>query len=205
MVIFLTGGSGGIGSKIKSTLKKAGIKVVAPTSKELNLNNNFEVDYPPVDGFIHCAGMNKITSHALYKSEIFEINTFSFVRLCNQLNINNNGNIIAIGSLYATQTKENRIPYVMSKHALYGAIKTLALEKASQNIKVNMVSPGFVLTEMTYENNDKKRIEYLKNNIPLGFTSPEDIANLCLFMIKQNRAITGQNIIVDGGYSLKGI
>lgn len=210
MTIFLTGGNGGIGSTIVDVLKKANIEVISPSSIELNLNKEFDVThYPEIDGFIHCAGVNNLKSHddvvlnELYN--IFKINTISFIELCGQLKFKNNSNIIAIGSLYATMTKENRIQYATSKHALLGAVKTIALEKASNNIKVNMVSPGFVDTPLTRQNNSQERINYLNQNIPLGLTNPLEIANFCLYLIQYNNSITGQNINIDGGYTLKGI
>ena len=137
--------------------------------------------------------------------EIFNINTFSFIKLCSQLTFTPGSNIIAIGSLYSTSTKENRIQYTMSKHALYGAVKTIALEKSKDNIKVNMVSPGFVDTKLTRKNNSIERIEQLNSIIPLGLITSWEIANFCLYLIKNNNFITGQNIKIDGGYSLKGI
>jgi len=210
MTIFLTGGNGGIGSTIVDVLKKANIEVISPSSIELNLNKEFDVThYPEIDGFIHCAGANDLKSHdnvvlnELYN--IFKINTISFIELCGQLKFKNNSNIIAIGSLYATMTKENRIQYTTSKHALLGAVKTIALEKASNNIKVNMVSPGFVDTPLTRQNNSQERINYLNQNIPLGLTNPLEIANFCLYLIQYNNSITGQNINIDGGYTLKGL
>jgi|694.fasta_scaffold03006_21 NAD(P)-dependent dehydrogenase (short-subunit alcohol dehydrogenase family) len=210
MTIFLTGGNGGIGSTIVDVLKKANIEVISPSSIELNLNKEFDVThYPEIDGFIHCAGANDLKSHdnvvlnELYN--IFKINTISFIELCGQLKFKNNSNIIAIGSLYATMTKENRIQYATSKHALLGAVKTIALEKASNNIKVNMVSPGFVDTPLTRQNNSQERINYLNQNIPLGLTNPLEIANFCLYLIQYNNSITGQNINIDGGYTLKGL
>jgi NAD(P)-dependent dehydrogenase (short-subunit alcohol dehydrogenase family) len=88
---------------------------------------------------------------------------------------------------------------------LLGAVKTIALEKASNNIKVNMVSPGFVDTPLTRQNNSQERINYLNQNIPLGLTNPLEIANFCLYLIQYNNSITGQNINIDGGYTLKGL
>ena len=209
MKIFLTGGSRGIGLVIKNTLEQAGIEVIHPTSAELDLSIDFNIEPILVDGFIHCAGINIIADHKNINQaelfQIFQINTFSFVSLCSKLNFTQGSNIVAIGSLYSTQTKESRIQYTMSKHALYGAVKTLALEKASDKIKVNIISPGFVDTTLTRKNNSKERIDFLNENIPLGLTDSCEIANLCLYLIKQNKAITGQNIIIDGGYSLKSI
>ena len=208
MTIFLTGAGGGIGSIISKALKQEGINVLEPTSKELDLSSDFKIDYK-VDGFIHCAGINDIKRHSDITSEeftnLFNINTLSFVKLSGQLKFTPGSNIIAIGSLYATNTKENRIQYTMSKHAMYGAVKTLALEKSIESIKVNMISPGFIDTKMTRKNNSSDRLNYLEKNIPFGLTDPWEIANLCVYLIKNNNAITGQNILVDGGASLKGI
>ena len=210
MEIFLRGGSGGIGKAIKKTLEDNQINVISPDSKTLDLIHDLDVsNYPLLDGFIHCAGVNnintydKLTSEDIFSS--YKINTTSFIELCSKLKLKDKSNIIAIGSLYATQTKQGRIPYTMSKHALLGAVKTLAIEMSSKQIKVNMVSPGFVDTPLTRKNNQQNRISYLDASIPLGLTSPQSIADICNFLITQNQAITGQNLIVDGGYSLIGI
>jgi 3-oxoacyl-[acyl-carrier protein] reductase len=210
MKIFLTGGNGGIGSVIVEALAKEDIEVIAPTSLELNLSKEFDVtNYPEVDGFIHCAGVNNLARYNDVKMDnlhqLFEVNTLSFIKLCSQLKIKSNSNIIAIGSLYSTSTKEQRIQYSMSKHALYGAVKTIALEEAINNIKVNMISPGFINTELTRKNNSPERINILQENIPLGLTDPWEVGKMCVYLIKHNNAITGQNLIIDGGYSLKGI
>ncbi len=208
MNIFLTGGNGGIGSIISKALKENNINVIEPNSEELDLSGDFNINYK-VDGFIHCAGINSLKKHdEIDFSELinlFNVNTFSFIKLCGQLDFSPGSNIIAIGSLYASATKENRIQYAMSKHALYGAVKTIAIEKSQECIKVNMISPGFVNTKMTRNNNSEDRISYLEKNIPLGLTDPWEIANLCVYLINNNKAITGQNILIDGGASLKEI
>lgn len=209
MKIFLTGGRGGIGKAIKNELESNSIEVIAPTSDELNLSSPIDIDSIEVDGVIHCAGVNfpkpfnKIKNEDIKK--LFDINTFSFLELVKRLKIKNGGNIIAIGSIYSTDTNNGRCEYAMSKHALYGAVKTLALELSNKNIKVNLVSPGFVETKLTLKNNSKERIDYLKDNIPLGMTKASSIAKFCKFLINDNVDITGQNIIIDGGYTLKGI
>ena len=205
MRILLTGGSGGIG---KSIIEELSCEVISPPSNKLDLNKSLNTDELGVfDGFIHCAGVNfvkpydQVTPDEL--SKLFQINTFSFLQLCSQIKFNDDANIVAVGSLYATHTKEGRIQYSMSKHALLGAVKTLALEMSDRNIKVNMVSPGFVKTNMTLENNSIDRINSLNDYIPLGMTKPKDIAKMCSFIINNNQSMTGQNIIIDGGYSLR--
>lgn len=208
MNVFITGANGGIGNSIKSLLISEGINVISYSSNEMDLSKEIDTSNIPIlDGFIHSAGINPLSPHDKIKEEellnMFNINVFSFIKLCGNLRFNNHSNIIAIGSFYSENSKESRIQYSMSKHALLAAVKTIALEKSKEFIKVNMVSPGFVDTPLTKKNNSTERIEYLKSSIPLGFTEPIQIANMCLYLINKNHGITGQNLIVDGGYGLK--
>jgi NAD(P)-dependent dehydrogenase (short-subunit alcohol dehydrogenase family) len=64
-----------------------------------------------------------------------------------------------------------------------------------------MISPGFIDTLLTRKNNTQERIDQLKSIIPLGLTDTDEIAKMCLYLLKENKAITGQNLVVDGGYS----
>jgi NAD(P)-dependent dehydrogenase (short-subunit alcohol dehydrogenase family) len=208
MNVFITGSNGAIGKSIKSTLESEGVNVISYSSKEMDLSSYFNVSNIPVlDGFIHAAGINLLSPHdSLNDSDllkIFNVNVFSFVNLCSRLEFNSGANIIAIGSFYSESVKENRIQYSMSKHALLAAVKTIALEKAKNLIKVNLVSPGFVDTALTRKNNSESRIKDLQSNIPLGLTEPIHIANMCSYLINKNHGITGQNMLIDSGYSLK--
>ena len=209
MKVILTGSSGGIGSAILQELRDNEIDVVEINSKEIDLSKDFEIKSVPVDGLIYCAGINRVNVHDEISDQdmidIMNVNTFGFTRLCKKVQFNDGANIVAIGSLYATETRVGRLSYTMSKHAMFGAVKTLALEMAFNRTKVNMVSPGFIDTELTRKNNTIERIEQLNNNIPLGLTSASEIAKISVYLMKQNNAITGQNIIVDGGYSLVGV
>lgn len=209
MKIILTGSSGGIGSVILKELKENEIDVVEINPTEIDLSKDFEIKSIPVDGMIYCAGINRVNVHDEISDQdmidIMNVNTFGFTRLCKKVQFNEGANIVAIGSLYATETRAGRLSYTMSKHAMFGAVKTLALEMSLNKVKVNMVSPGFVDTELTRKNNTIERIQELNNNIPLGLTSASEIAKISVYLMKQNNAITGQNIIVDGGYSLVGV
>jgi len=210
MRVFMVGANGGIGTSIKQLLLSQNIEVVSPTSQELDLSSDFTVDSSvSFDGMIYCSGVNYLRNHTDIDytefSKLLNINAISFVKLCSKLKLTNGSNIIAIGSLYADTTKELRLQYSSSKHAMLGMVQTLALELATRNIKVNMISPGFVDTPMTRQNNTLERIEYLNTNIPLGLVKTDDIAETCHWFLTKNNAITGQNIKVDGGYSLRGI
>jgi NAD(P)-dependent dehydrogenase (short-subunit alcohol dehydrogenase family) len=203
MRVLLTGATGGIGSEIHNALVSEGIEVLAD---RIDLSRDFVIN-ESVDGLIHCAGINIVKHHRELQfpefERLFHINTWSFVKLCSQLKFSKGSNVIAIGSLYANSTKAGRIQYSMSKHALLAAVKTLALELSEDQIKVNMVSPGFVDTHMTRKNNTESRIQDIKSLTPLkDLISPQEIANFCLYLMKYNRNMTGQNIEIDGGYKL---
>ena len=219
-IIFLLGGGGDIGRAIAEKFKDNGHQVIAPTRLELNLVDKKSIDRYfaskalAVDVLIHSAGWNdpKPFQDVSY-SDIDKANSINFIgfyrviqHLLPGFKKNQNGHIVALSSLYDTFARSNRLPYVMSKHALNGLIRTLAIELGPFNIKVNTVSPGFVDTKMTRKNNPPEIISNFEDKIPLGrLALPKEIANVTYFLCSQeNTYITGQGIIVDGGYSVGG-
>jgi 3-oxoacyl-[acyl-carrier protein] reductase len=208
MRVVLTGSTGGIGSSIAHKCKSTNIDTIEISRNDCDLSKNIKYTNENIDGLIYCAGVNDPKPYHEYTEidlqNIFKINALSFVELCKNIKFNTEANIIAIGSIYATESRVGRLAYAMSKHAMYGAVKTLAIEMSVNKIKVNMISPGFVLTNLTKKNNSIERLDFLNQSIPLGMTEPSDIADMCIFMLR-NRNMTGQNIIIDGGYSLLGI
>ena len=151
------------------------------------------------------AGIEELDSDSLQK--IFAVNLFSFMRILKNvipdMRANNYGRIIAISSIYGLVSRERRIPYSSTKFALTGFIKSLALETAKNNILVNGVAPGWVLTAMTRKNLSGSEIaELSKNVIPTGrMQEASEIADLCCFLCSSlNQSITGQIIPVDGGF-----
>lgn len=215
--LFITGGHGGIGSAICERFSSSGAAVEAPSSKDLNLTDESAIDeyfrltrFKP-DIVIHSAAVNdlagieELDSDSLQK--IFAVNLFSFMRILKNvipdMRANNYGRIIAISSIYGLVSRERRIPYSSTKFALTGFIKSLALETAKNNILVNGVAPGWVLTAMTRKNLSGSEIaELSKNVIPTGrMQEASEIADLCCFLCSSlNQSITGQIIPVDGGF-----
>ena len=116
---------------------------------------------------------------------------------------NGYGKIVNISSLWSIQGAPRRVAYVSSKHGLNGLTKTLASELSCNNILVNSVSPGFVLTDMTKDSLNEIEIENIQKSIPLKrLATPEDISSVvCFLTSQQNTYINGQNIVVDGGFS----
>jgi 3-oxoacyl-[acyl-carrier protein] reductase len=110
------------------------------------------------------------------------------------------GRIISIASIIGLMGNPGQANYAASKAGIIALTKTVAKELASRNINANAVAPGFIQTEMTAklpEDIKKKMLEA----IPLGtLGTPEDVANLCLFLASQeSKYITGQVITIDGG------
>lgn len=94
--------------------------------------------------------------------------------------------------------------YAASKAGMNGFIKTAAIELARENITVNGVEPGYILTQAMSLLADDKELEEMATMIPKGALGrPEDIANTMLFLASDEAAyITGQTIVVDGGSTL---
>ena len=112
------------------------------------------------------------------------------------------GRVVNIGSLWSKLSREGRSIYSSSKNGLMGLTVTAALEYAPFNVLVNMVSPGFVWTDLSKKTLTEKEKLEIERKIPLReFAKPMYIADTVLFLCcEMNSYITGQNIIVDGGY-----
>lgn len=94
--------------------------------------------------------------------------------------------------------------YAMSKGGMNGFIRTAALEYARENITVNGVEPGYILTQAMSALGDEQALRAMAECIPQGHLgTPEDIAYTMLFLASDEaRYITGQTIVVDGGSTL---
>lgn len=218
--LFLTGGDGGIGSAIKEKFLENGYDVIAPDLHELDLSDPVNTDEyftknpATFDVIVHCAGYNRPLdisdiSEAEY-SKTQNINLNSFIRIV-QHNIpyfkkKGGGHVLGIASLYGEISREKRLSYAVSKHGLIGAVQTMALELGTYRVCCNTLSPGFVDTPLTRQNLTPENIALIASKIPMGgLTTPREIANTAFFLCSsENTAISGQNIIVDGGYMAGG-
>lgn len=115
------------------------------------------------------------------------------------------GSILFISAIYGLIGKPGQIAYSGSKGAVTAAARAMAIELARRNIRVNVLSPGIVQTEMTekaFAGLSAQQVQALRESHPLGFGSPNDVANAATFLLSpENNWITGTNLIVDGGCS----
>jgi len=95
------------------------------------------------------------------------------------------------------------VGYAASKGAINAAVKSLALEVSQQGIRVNVILPGMVVTQMLENNYTEQDIKKSNDEYPLGLGEVKDIVNPVLFLLSDAaKWITGTELIVDGGGSL---
>ncbi len=110
------------------------------------------------------------------------------------------GSVIQISSVIGEMGNAGQSAYAAAKAGLIGFSKSVAKELGSRNVRVNVITPGFIATEMTASLTDQQKEAYLKS-VPLGsLGTPEDVANLTSFLASDaSRYITGQVIGINGG------
>lgn len=110
------------------------------------------------------------------------------------------GAIVNMASIIGLMGNAGQVNYAASKAGLIGLTKSVAKEVASRNIRVNAIAPGFIETKMTHVLSEDVK-QAMLNQIPLGkFGSPQDVANLVVFLVTDDsNYITGQVISINGG------
>lgn len=233
--IFITGSSRGIGAAIAKLCAESGYDLIlhgrSKTTELLSLANSLNADFvyfditneqeikkeinkiQKINILINSAGINIskpfIDLNLKDWQSIYDVNVFGLISLIKYahpiLSKNKLSKIINIGSIKGLHSSVGRAAYASSKAAVINLTSSLAKEFAPEII-VNSVSPGFTETSMT-KNTWSKRIEDQVNSILLGrMADPKEIAEVVLFLCSDKcKYITGQNIIVDGGFSIKNV
>lgn len=215
------GGTGDIGAAIANLLRsQSGDNVISVGTRDLDLGSKLSIQQflekngREFDVVVHSAGFNKpdlfenLTIEQI--EETIGINLLGFLRLIHECipywKNKKSGRVVIISSLYGIFSRRGRMAYAVSKHALIGAMKTMAIEFAEYGVLVNSVSPGYIDTRMTHQNNTPEQIEKLESGIPIKrMGRSTDIAGAVSFLVsEQNQYITGHDLVVDGGYSIGG-
>ena len=223
----VSGGTKGIGRAIVTKLLDEGYSVIATTRDKTKANifehKNLTVEnldlsskdsvsefQEKVESFkpsilVNNAGVTKDNLFLRMSendwTEVIETNlngTYRLTKIFLKDMIKNKwGRIINIGSVSGLMGNPGQTNYASSKAALEGFTRSLAKEIGSRNITVNLVSPGFINTDMT----SGLTIEKLESQIPLGrMGNPSDVASLVAFLASEGAGyITGQTLVVDGG------
>lgn len=213
----VTGASKGIGRAIADKFTAAGFDLLLPSHTELDLADNASVERylaglkGPIDVLVNNAGINPLAEIIEAKDENIEatlrIDLISPLKLTRGIvplmAREKYGRIVNLSSVWSIVAKPGRGVYASAKAGLNALTRSLAVETAKYGILVNSVSPGFVDTELTRKNNTPQQIEQLCAQVPLGrLATTAEVAELVLFLSSErNNYITGQNIVIDGGFT----
>lgn len=168
-----------------------------------------------VDGLVNCAGISTTLPLKLMSEEkleeFFKSNVFSAIELTREVtkvkHFNVGGSVIFFSSIMGCVGESGKSLYSMTKGALISAARSLACEFAKRKIRVNCVSPGAILTpinEKLPHMSDPELRKQLEDKHPLGFGLTSDISSACIYLLSDaSRWMTGQNMIVDGGYTAR--
>lgn len=216
--VLITGASRGIGAAVAAKFREQGYKVYAPGREELDLADAGSVltyiamhRQTRFDTIINNAGCNDV--HGIEEvtdgeiDAMFAVNLISPIRLlrgfAGEMKKAGHGRIVNIGSIWGVVSKPGRCVYSAAKNGIHGVTSALSLELAPYHILVNTVCPGFTLTGLTRKNNSEEEIRQISKQIPLQrMAQPEEIAEIIYFLgSERNTYLTGQKIIVDGGFT----
>ena len=213
-----------LGAKVIVTTTKKEL-VNKKTSKKiymhLNYNNKNSVQnflnnlrkIKKIDILINNAGINRLSYineiDEKYLEEIYGVNLKGPIIMTKQISKimikNRSGKIVNISSIFGVVGKSGRSLYSATKFGLIGLTKSSALDLAKYNILVNSVAPGVINAGLTKKILKSKELKKIKDEIPLNrLGEPLAVSYLVCFLCSNlNTYITGQNFVIDGGYTSK--
>jgi len=165
------------------------------------------VDFGKIDILINNAGITRDTLLMRMTEEQWDLvirvnlkSVFNLTKAVQKYMLKQrNGSIINMSSVVGVSGNAGQSNYSASKAGIIGFTKSIARELGSRNIRCNAIAPGFIITEMTHKLPDEVREEWVKK-IPLqrGGT-PEDVANVCIFLGSElSSYVSGQVVNVCG-------
>lgn len=202
------------GQALESELAAFGVKAkgyrsnAAEFAAAEELVNNVVAEFGSLDVLVNNAGITRdnliMRMNEEMWDEVMNVNLkscFNTVKAATRtLMKQRSGSIINITSVVGVKGNAGQANYAASKAGIIGFTKSIALELGSRGIRSNAVAPGFIETEMT-DALDEKTVQGWRDAIPLKRGgSPDDVANVCVFLGSDMSAyVTGQTLQVDGG------
>lgn len=201
----------------KRELEAFGVKVLAIASDASDFEGSAKVveqvlaEFSRIDILVNNAGITRDGLMMRMSEEQWDFviqsnlkGAFNFIHAVTPSMLRNRaGSIINISSVVGIRGNAGQSNYSASKAGLIGLAKSMAQEVGSRGIRVNVVAPGFIKTDMTAAL-PPETVKAWEAGIPLrrGGT-PEDVAKVCLFLASDLAGyVTGQVIAVDGGMAM---
>lgn len=198
------------------TLEKENNVWIKPVYMELDKSESIKqgmkdilAEKQPVDILVNAAGIvspNRLFTMTKMEDirRVMDVNFFSAIELtqlvCRPMMRQRSGSIINIASIAAWGEDTSQMEYAASKAAMVIATKKLARELGSAGIRVNAVAPGLTQTKMLDVLEDEAETQIKKGLGLHRFGTPEEIAEVCLFLASDKSSyVTGETIKVDGG------
>jgi 3-oxoacyl-[acyl-carrier protein] reductase len=221
-VAIVTGGASGIGRAAAAGLEAAGAAVAVfdrAGDPPVDVSDAAAVEAAvqgvrerlgPVDILVNAAGVPALADLAdpgfgEVWDQTLAVNldgTLNTVRAClDDLLASEAGRIVNIASTEALTAGRMGSPYTVSKHAVVGLTRSLAVDLGRRGVTANCVCPGATLTGMTAGIPEEARAAYGRRNIPLGrYGSPEEVAYMVVALTAPEASfVNGAIIPVDGG------
>jgi 3-oxoacyl-[acyl-carrier protein] reductase len=205
----MTGGNGGLGTAIASAFRNAGWDVLTPRGTELDMRRPeavraYFVGHHP-DLLICAAGVTRDSLLARMPEkdwdEVMQVN-FHSAAACAEAVIpgmisRGGGHVVFISSYAAHHPPAGQAAYATSKAALLGLTQDLAQRHGGKNIRVNVILPGFLKTQMT-EKLTEDRVQDFRNAHTLSrFNTPQAVADFIRFLHENLPHTSGQVFQLD--------
>jgi 3-oxoacyl-[acyl-carrier protein] reductase len=204
------GSKGAIGSRCAEQLQNFGI-VIHGSRDPLVFDAELE-QLSSISGVVWAQGVNSSDSIEVFNqidfNKVIEANVTFILNTTRKLleskKLSKNAQLVIVSSMWSQLSRPNKLAYSISKTALLGAIRSLAIDLGERGVQVNAIAPGPIDTPMTRENLSPQELTRLISETPIKrLVTLDEVANaLCVFVTGQMSGISGQEIVIDGGWGV---
>lgn len=220
--ILVFGSSGTLGTAISNYLELTG-NAVTLASRHANTNSHVNVSDPDwasnlagktkFDGIVWAQGINGsgsvLETTDMQLESMLEANVLFIAKTLRLLHeqglLSKPARGVVISSIWQELARANKFAYLVSKSALAGLVRSIAIDMAEYSFSINAVLPGVIDTPMTRANLSEEQITNIEINSAGGtLATPLDVARAVSFLLgRESQGQTGQFLTVDNGWSVR--